>query len=99
MLLFCVSNNVIYNLIGYEVKGLISYFLINYYSNRLVSNKCSLYSILIGKLGDIGILMSIFIYYNRLNSFNVCSSSSGILLVLYILIGVISKSAQYMLLS
>lgn len=99
MLLFCISNNIIYNLIGYELIGLISYFLINYYNSRLISNKCSLYSILIGKLGDIGILLSIYEYYNILLSYSICGISLGIWIVLYVTLGVISKSAQYFLLS
>ena len=40
--IYVISSNMILSIIGYEMIGLISFVLINYYVYRLESNKCSL---------------------------------------------------------
>ena len=88
----------ILSIIGYEMIGWISFVLINYYVYRLESNKCSLISMLIGKLGDIGLIYSIM----RLSSGKVSFNYIDLLYIsiieeLSLLICCISKSAQYFL--
>ena len=99
MMLFCISSLLIYNLIGYEFIGIISYILINFYVFKLQSNKCSLYSLLIGKVGDLGILIGLFVIYSKSMFYSVFLINSELLVVVSVLIGIISKSAQYLLLS
>lgn len=102
MIIFIISTLVIYGMIGYEFMGIISYILINFYIVKLQSNKCSLYCLLLGKMGDIGVLLCLFtLFFENDGISNLCAVMPCILVdtLVFLLIGVISKSAQYILLS
>lgn len=98
MIVIVISSNMILSIIGYEMIGWISFVLINYYVYRLESNKCSLISMLIGKLGDIGLIYSIMRLCSGKVSFNYIDLLYiSIIEELSLLICCISKSAQYFL--
>jgi multicomponent Na+:H+ antiporter subunit A len=85
-----LSNNLIGIIISYECIGIISYYLINYYIYRLENIKSSMNSLIIGKLGDllllIGLLLSSYI--------NILNKKEVIYIYIILLFSSIIKSCQ-----
>lgn len=63
MLLLVNSKNLLFIFLGWETVGLSSYLLINYWYNNINSNKSAIKAILYNKIGDITLLLSIFLMY------------------------------------
>nr|YP_009325917.1 NADH dehydrogenase subunit 5 [Vertebrata lanosa]APC24958.1 NADH dehydrogenase subunit 5 [Vertebrata lanosa] len=61
MLILVTSANFLQLFIGWEGVGLASYLLINFWFTRLSANKSALKALIINKIGDLGILMSILL--------------------------------------
>jgi len=65
MLFLISSENFIQLFLGWEGVGLTSYLLINFWSTRIQANKSAIKAILVNRVGDFGLLISIIIiYYN-----------------------------------
>lgn len=103
MILLVTSNNLLLLFFGWEGVGLISYFLINFWYTRVLANKAALKAFLINKFGDIFLLIGILaltIEYGSLDLEIIFSllDFEGIplfFITFMILIGVVSKSAQF----
>lgn len=104
MILLVTSNNLLLMFFGWEGVGLVSYFLINFWYTRILANKAALKAFIINKLGDVFLLMGILgtsIYFGSLDIEIIFSlltpDHNGILtaITLFILIGIMSKSAQF----
>ena len=61
MLILVNSSNMILLFLGWESVGITSYLLINYWYNNLNSNKSAIKAILYNKLGDISLLIFLFL--------------------------------------
>lgn len=59
MIILVVSNNFLIFFIGWEIMGLMSYLLINFWSTSIESNKSSFKAILYNRIGDISLIYSI----------------------------------------
>nr|ALO20647.1 NADH dehydrogenase subunit 5 [Cladonema pacificum] len=104
MIILVTSSNIVQLFIGWEGVGLCSYLLINFWFTRIQANKSAIKAMVLNKIGDIGVLLSIILiwvilggwhYYYIFPSLQIIDNNEilsfcGILL----LIGVIGKSAQ-----
>jgi NADH-ubiquinone oxidoreductase chain 5 len=103
MILLVTSNNLLLLFFGWEGVGLISYFLINFWYTRVLANKAALKAFIINKFGDIFLLIGILaitIEYGSLDLEIIFSlldfeGVSLFFITFMILIGVVSKSAQF----
>ena len=102
MILLVTSNNFLLLFFGWEGVGLISYFLINFWYTRVLANKAALKAFIINKFGDIFLLigiLSLVIQYGSLDLEIIFSlllpNDDNFFITFMILIGVMSKSAQF----
>lgn len=64
MLLLVTSDNLLQMFFGWEGVGLASYLLINFWFTRLSANQSAIKALIINRIGDFGLLFSIFsIFY------------------------------------
>ena len=61
MLILVNSSNILLLFLGWESVGITSYLLINYWYNNINSNKSAIKAILYNKIGDISLLIFMFI--------------------------------------
>ena len=104
MVILITSGNMIQLFIGWEGVGLCSYLLINFWFTRIQANKAAVKAMVVNKLGDVSLLLSMILIwnlfgsweYNTLFSKNIVINDDNILILLtfLLLIGVIGKSAQ-----
>lgn len=104
MIILITSGNIIQLFIGWEGVGLCSYLLINFWYTRIQANKAAIKAMIVNKLGDVSLLLSMILIwnlfgsweYNALFSENIVIDNENILILstLLLLIGVIGKSAQ-----
>nr|QVT11026.1 NADH dehydrogenase subunit 5 [Muscidifurax sinesensilla] len=94
MLLLIISPNMVSMLIGWDGLGLISYCLVIYYQN-IKSYNSGMLTILMNRIGDVTILMSIsFIYiYGSWNYLLI--NNCFMMILIMILISAFTKSAQF----
>ncbi|MER7793100.1 NADH-quinone oxidoreductase subunit L [Streptomyces sp. NPDC097640] len=108
MLLVVYSDDLIVLLVGWEVMGICSYFLVGHYWETAAARSASLKAFLVTKLGDVPFLIGIFalatdagtfrisVIYTRLTSsvadFHLDHPT---LIALLLLAGVAGKSAQF----
>lgn len=90
MLILVLSNNNLLFFIGWELVGLTSYLLINYWYNNMNNIKSGTKAILYNKIGDI------FYFYSLLLLLNLDSSNNEWIYIGFI-IAAIGKSAQLFL--
>lgn len=109
MILLVTSNNLLLIFFGWEGVGLVSYFLINFWYTRILANKAALKAFIINKLGDVFLLMGIIGLAIKFGSMDIeiifsllSQPESGVttstvltLITIAILIGIMSKSAQF----
>ena len=104
MLVLVTSPNLVQLFIGWEGVGVCSYLLINFWSTRLLAAQSAYKAMIVNKVGDMAILMSIGILAKEMGSIsiNLVNSTShwyrdnNLVLIasILLLIGVIGKSAQ-----
>ena len=104
MIILITSGNMIQLFIGWEGVGLCSYLLINFWYTRIQANKAAIKAMIVNKLGDVSLLLSMILIwnlfgsweYNALFSENIVIDNENILILstFLLLIGVIGKSAQ-----
>jgi NADH-quinone oxidoreductase subunit L len=108
MLLVVYSDDLIVLLVGWEVMGICSYFLVGHYWETRAARDASLKAFLVTKLGDVPFLIGIFALATDLDTFRISTLvirvSSSIsdyelhhptLIALLLLAGVAGKSAQF----
>ena len=103
MIILISSSNFIQLFIGWEGVGLCSYLLISFWFTRIQANKSAIKAMIINKLGDIGLLIGIIYIWVFTGSFEfndlflisqILNNNIIFIPLLFILIGVIGKSAQ-----
>jgi NADH-quinone oxidoreductase subunit L len=104
MLLVVYSGDLIVLLVGWEVMGICSYFLVGHYWETPEARAASLKAFLVTKLGDVPFLIGLFALATDAGSFRITRvldtvASGGIshptLIALLLLAGVAGKSAQF----
>lgn len=104
MLLVVYSGDLIVLLVGWEVMGICSYFLVGHYWETPEARAASLKAFLVTKLGDVPFLIGLFALGAEAGSFRITRvldavASGGIdhptVIALLLLAGVAGKSAQF----
>ncbi|MBQ0986190.1 NADH-quinone oxidoreductase subunit L [Streptomyces sp. F63] len=105
MLLVVYSGDLMVLLVGWEVMGICSYFLVGHYWETEAARAASLKAFLVTKLGDVPFLIGLFALADEAGTFRIsgvltaASSGDGLahptLIALLLLAGVAGKSAQF----
>ncbi|MET8812735.1 NADH-quinone oxidoreductase subunit L [Streptomyces sp. NPDC004549] len=104
MLLVVYSGDLIVLLVGWEVMGICSYFLVGHYWETPEARAASLKAFLVTKLGDVPFLIGLFALGTDAGSFRITRvlatvANGGLdhptLIALLLLAGVAGKSAQF----
>jgi len=105
MLLVVYSGDLMVLLVGWEIMGICSYFLIGHYWETEAAGAASLKAFLVTKLGDVPFLIGIFALAAEAGTFRIngiltaAASGDGLehptLIALLLLAGVAGKSAQF----
>ncbi|MET7681312.1 NADH-quinone oxidoreductase subunit L [Streptomyces sp. NPDC005423] len=104
MLLVVYSGDLIVLLVGWEVMGICSYFLVGHYWETPEARAASIKAFLVTKLGDVPFLIGLFALATDAGSFRITKvldtvASGGLhhptLIALLLLAGVAGKSAQF----
>ncbi|MGW7103879.1 NADH-quinone oxidoreductase subunit 5 family protein [Streptomyces sp. NPDC054838] len=104
MLLVVYSGDLMVLLVGWEVMGICSYFLVGHYWETEAARSASLKAFLVTKLGDVPFLIGLFALAADAGSFQITKilgtvASGGLshptLIALLLLAGVAGKSAQF----
>ena len=103
MIVLVTSDNYIQLFIGWEGVGLCSYLLINFWFTRIKANKAAMKAMLINRVGDIGLLLAMFIIIKEFGTleYSTISSLLGLIdrknltiICLLLFLGAVGKSAQ-----
>jgi NADH-ubiquinone oxidoreductase chain 5 len=102
MLILVCSDNYLFMFVGWELVGIASYLLINFWYTRIQANKSSMQAILMNRIGDWGLSIAIFsiiwIFGGSEYStvFSICNKYEGQLqyCTIFLLIAAVGKSAQ-----
>jgi NADH-quinone oxidoreductase subunit L len=104
MLLVVYSGDLIVLLVGWEIMGICSYFLVGHYWETPEARAASIKAFLVTKLGDVPFLIGLFALATDAGSFRITTvlgtvASGGLhhptLIALLLLAGVAGKSAQF----
>ncbi|KJY18407.1 NADH-quinone oxidoreductase subunit L [Streptomyces virginiae] len=104
MLLVVYSGDLMVLLVGWEVMGICSYFLVGHYWETEAARSASLKAFLVTKLGDVPFLIGLFALATDAGSFRITKilgtvAAGGLdhptLVALLLLAGVAGKSAQF----
>ncbi|MFI7307805.1 NADH-quinone oxidoreductase subunit L [Streptomyces hygroscopicus] len=105
MLLVVYSDDLIVLLVGWEVMGICSYFLVGHYWETAAARSASLKAFLVTKLGDVPFLIGILALADDTGTFRISEIhtrlTAGVpldhptLIALLLLAGVAGKSAQF----
>ncbi|WP_405913122.1 NADH-quinone oxidoreductase subunit L [Streptomyces sp. NBC_01020] len=104
MLLVVYSGDLMVLLVGWEVMGICSYFLVGHYWETAEARSASLKAFLVTKLGDVPFLIGLFALATDAGTFRITGilrtvSDGGLhhptLIALLLLAGVAGKSAQF----
>ncbi|MFJ3925609.1 NADH-quinone oxidoreductase subunit L [Streptomyces sp. NPDC090022] len=104
MLLVVYSGDLMVLLVGWEIMGICSYFLVGHYWETDAARSASLKAFLVTKLGDVPFLIGLFALATDAGSFQITKilgtvAAGGLdhptLIALLLLAGVAGKSAQF----
>ncbi|MGW6687286.1 NADH-quinone oxidoreductase subunit 5 family protein [Streptomyces sp. NPDC054961] len=104
MLLVVYSGDLMVLLVGWEIMGICSYFLVGHYWETEAARSASLKAFLVTKLGDVPFLIGLFALATAADSFQITKilgtvAAGGLdhptLIALLLLAGVAGKSAQF----
>lgn len=106
MLLLVIAADLVQFFIGWELVGLCSYLLINFWYTRKQANIAAMKAVLVNRVGDFAFMYSMSLLFVKFNSLNIQEISWLVLLedqvffdtkiiVVLLFIAVMSKSAQF----
>ena len=89
MLILVTANNFLQMFVGWEGVGLSSYLLINFWFTRIQANKSAIKAMLVNRIGDFFILLSMFLIYLVYNSldYDIVFNISNLILLYKVNIG------------
>ncbi|HXN09139.1 MAG TPA: proton-conducting transporter membrane subunit, partial [Candidatus Acidoferrales bacterium] len=103
MLMLVMAGNFLWLLVGWGGVGLASYLLIGFDANRIAAVAAARKALIMNVIGDVGIMLAIFIIYAHFGSLsykvvfaNITSASTSTLdwIGVWLLLGAVAKSAQ-----
>lgn len=103
MIVLVTSDNYVQLFIGWEGVGLCSYLLINFWLTRIKANKAAMKAMLINRVGDIGLVLAMFMIIKEFGTleYSTIYSLLGaidrknlIVICLLLFFGAVGKSAQ-----
>ena len=103
MIVLVTSDNYVQLFIGWEGVGLCSYLLINFWLTRIKANKAAMKAMLINRVGDIGLLLAMFMIIKEFGTleYSTIYSLLGVIdkknltvICLLLFFGAVGKSAQ-----
>lgn len=107
MYILVSSKNILFSFLGWELVGIVSYLLINFWSISIQNNKCAIKAIIFNKIGDITYILGLVILstslysydYYYINSYSTLSNNPHLytILSLCFIIAAMAKSAQIIL--
>ena len=106
MLLVVAADDLLVLLVGWEVMGICSYFLIGHFWELAEARDGAVKAFLVTRLGDIGFLFGIFVLATAADTFRISeiqelagkdglTTGTATLATLLLLCGVVGKSAQF----
>lgn len=106
MLLLVIAADLVQFFIGWELVGLCSYLLINFWYTRKQANIAAMKAVLVNRVGDFAFMYSMSLLFVKFNSLNIQEISWLVLfenqelfdtriIVVLLFIAVMSKSAQF----
>ncbi len=106
MLIVTVADNVLFMLVGWEIMGVCSYFLIGHFWEEQPNSNAAIKAFLTTRVGDVGFMLGIIVLFFAAGSFRLTDIihsveeghvSSGMIVAgtLLIFCGAIGKSAQF----
>ena len=110
MLILVTGSNLLQMFVGWEGVGLSSFLLINFWFTRIQANKSAIKAMLVNRVGDFFILLSLFLLFKLYNTldydiiFNLSQSTKNFnlsnsyiiqdLICIFLFLGAMGKSAQ-----
>ena len=98
MIVLVTSNNLVQLFIGWEGVGLCSFLLISFWYTRILAAKAAFKAMVVNKVGDIGLLIGILLIWKNFGSLYITEFTPVLYNIdsigLFLLIGVVGKSAQ-----
>ena len=70
MIILVTANNLLQMFVGWEGVGLCSYLLINFWYTRIQANKSAMKAMIVNRIGDVGIVISILLCYFYFTKFS-----------------------------
>ncbi|MGH8894597.1 MAG: NADH-quinone oxidoreductase subunit 5 family protein [Actinomycetes bacterium] len=102
MLLVVFADDLLVLLVGWEVMGVCSYFLIGHHWEQEDARASAVKAFVVTRLGDVGFLFGIFLLGSTVGSFSIravldadLSERTATVATLLLLCGVVGKSAQF----
>lgn len=102
MLLVVVSGDLLELLVGWEVMGICSYFLIGHHWEEKPNTDAAISAFIVTRLGDLGFTAGIFVLGTAAGSFRIdtvlahsYSHTTLVVAALLLIAGVVGKSAQF----
>nr|UOK09679.1 NADH dehydrogenase subunit 5 [Pyemotes zhonghuajia] len=92
MLILIFSGNLIMMILGWDGLGIVSFILVIYYKNK-ISLQSGILTILMNRFGDVAMIA--FISLTMYNSMNMINMMLDSLMIMLLMLGCITKSAQY----
>lgn len=94
MLLLVLAANLLLLFVGWEGVGVASYLLIGYWYQRPTAQKAAKKAFVVNRIGDLGLLLGIFLSLQLFGTTEIASLQTSTLLGLFLFWGACGKSAQ-----
>ena len=101
MIVLVTSDNYVQLFIGWEGVGLCSYLLINFWLTRIKANKAAMKAMLINRVGDVGLLLAMFMIIKEFGTLEYSTlfgtrlhTNNLTVISLLLFFGAVGKSAQ-----
>ena len=78
MLIVVLADNLLFLLVGWEIMGICSYFLIGHWWEDQANARAAIKAFLVTRVGDIGFLLGIFVFFWAAKSFEIERIVAGV---------------------
>jgi NADH-quinone oxidoreductase subunit L len=78
MLIVVLADNLLFLLVGWEIMGICSYFLIGHWWEEEANARAAIKAFLVTRVGDIGFLFGIFVFFWAAKSFEIERIIAGV---------------------
>ncbi|HEX6674007.1 MAG TPA: NADH-quinone oxidoreductase subunit L, partial [Actinomycetes bacterium] len=78
MLIVVLADNLLFLLVGWEIMGVCSYFLIGHWWEEQANARAAIKAFLVTRVGDIGFMIGIFVFFWAARSFDIERIVAGV---------------------